>query len=410
MKVLINGGGIGGPALATLLLRSNPHHDILIVERSPSLRDGGQQIDLRAQGISIMRKLGLLEPIKAVCVAESGMAFMDSAGRQKAVFGVNNSGKGQQGFTSEYEIMRGDFVHVLYEARGKGVRYEFGKYAQGIEQEGDGVTVTFSDGKTEKFDMVVGADGQGSRTRRMLFGAKAGEAAFHPLGPYYAFYSIPREKTDDATARIYHIPGSRIAFLRSGNRRVTQAILAFMGDDLELEESMKKGVDAQKETWLRIFNDVESFDKERMLRGLKETDDFYVTKIGQVKMDSWSKGRVVLLGDAGYCPSAVTGMGTTAALTGSYVLAGELARHGSDVEAALKGYDRVMRPFVQEWQKLMPGFPRLAHMQTAWGIRVLHIVMALIAWLGIDRLLNQLLPENKGGLVVPEYPELKLDS
>ena len=62
-----------------------------------------------------------------------------------------------------------------------------------------------------------------------------------------------------------------------------------------------------------------------ILKALEVADDFYLERPGVVKLDSWSEGRVVLVGDAAYCPTANTSMGTTSSLVGAYILAGEIA-------------------------------------------------------------------------------------
>lgn len=433
LNILIAGAGVAGPFLSILLLRSNPHHTITVVERSPALRTGGQQIDLRAQGIATVKRLGLLEAVRSRTVPEAGVVFVNAQGRPRAVFGVNDSGQGRQSLSSEYEIMRGDLVDVFYResirvaekireehgAKGGGLEYVFGKYVTEMKQdEEDGVDVVFSDGATGRYDLVVGADGQGSRTRRMLFGEEASEKAFKFLGLYMAFFSIPRTEDDkDNMAKAYQMPECRAAFFRPG-----QLLLGVRQDTEELRAStttttttttMRSGVDEEetkkRAVWARLFDDC-GWQRERLLEGLRTTDDFYAQQIGQIRMPRWSGGRVVLLGDAGYCPSPITGMGTTASLVGSYVLAGELARHGDDgVPAALEAYERVLRPFVDEIQKLQPGIPRLLYPKTAWGIWFLQSVLAVITMLRIDRLVDKLMPEDKGGWKLPDYPELKLD-
>lgn len=93
-------------------------------------------------------------------------------------------------------------------------------------------------------------------------------------------------------------------------------------------------------------------------------------------MEKWSQGRVVLVGDAGYCPTPLTGMGTTVGFVGAYVLSQQILRNSGDFETAFSEYDRILRPFVQEAQKLPPGAPDLLNPQTRWGITILRYIMA----------------------------------
>lgn len=426
-RILINGAGVAGPALAAMLLSSPRSYAITVVERSKALRTGGQQIDLRAQGIPVVQKMGLLAAVKARCVNETGIGFVDAGGRLKAVLGVNDTGRGQQTLVSEYEIDRGDLVDIMYQtslgaARRAGaragagpevLRYEFGKYATRIGQQSSGgeVEVAFSDGSEGRFDLVVGADGQSSRTRRMLFGDEANRASLRPVGVYSALFKIPRDDAvegDPHLAKMFHAPGKRTLGTRTGDRASTQASISTTKPSPKLVEAMGKGLNGiveQKKAWEDLFRGA-GWQTDRLLKGLQSTDDYYAYESVQIKLDRWHKGRVVLLGDAGYCPSPNTGMGTTCSLVGCYILAGELARHGKDIDTALQGYEKVARPFVDEAQKLPKGLLRWWYRDTRIGIRVMHLVLAAVTNLKIDKLLYKLMPEAKGGLELPEYPEL----
>lgn len=420
-RILILGAGVAGPALAAMLLSNSTaakSYHITIVERSPALRKGGQQIDLRAQGISVIQRMGLLEKVKAQCVNEKGVALLTPRGEIKAFLGTNDSGSGPQGPSSEYEIMRGDLVDVLYreslakaaQVEDEVLRYEFGKFAKEIVQNGDRVHVGFSDGSSGEFDLVVGADGYSSRTRCMVFGEDVNSNSFHSLGIYNVFFDAPRNSAekDIFVAKLCHFPGKRFMATRTNNKPYTQVILSTMAPSSRLMEAVPKGtkaIEEQKSAWEETFRDAGWRAKE-VLDAMKTTDDFYTHISGQVKLDKWHKGRVVLLGDAGYCPSPNTGMGTTVALVGCYVLAGELMRHRHDVSASLEAYDRVLRPLVDEAQTLIPGTPRLLYYETNWGIWMLHLILGTLLRLRIDRLLYKILPEANGDWKLPQYPEL----
>ena len=160
------------------------------------MRASGQQVDLRAQGVDMMRKMGIEAAVRAAAVHESGMQLVDLEGRVKAFFPANRSGKGRQSFTSEYEIMRGDLVRILYgltEGR-ENVRHLFGttvkSWTQDPEDDPNGkVHVTFHDDHTESFDLVVAADGTGSKTRAAMLGPDAPDPR-HWMGGSIAYFSI----------------------------------------------------------------------------------------------------------------------------------------------------------------------------------------------------------------------------
>ena len=163
LKILVVGGGVAGPALAFWLSRIG--HQVIIVERFPALRALGAQIDIRGQGIEAAKRMGLIEAIRSKLVDEEGMSFVDTNGKVKGTILANKSGKGAQSLTSEYEIMRGDLVRIFYEATKDRVQYIFGKTVDRFTQDDEKVTAQFSDGTTDTFDILVGADGQGSRIR-----------------------------------------------------------------------------------------------------------------------------------------------------------------------------------------------------------------------------------------------------
>jgi 2-polyprenyl-6-methoxyphenol hydroxylase-like FAD-dependent oxidoreductase len=426
LNVLIVGAGVAGPALAVLLQSANPSHKITIIERFPNLRVAGQQIDLKEQGIPLLKKMGLFDTVKALCVAEKGADVVDTNGKLVAHFGVNKADeKSRGGLTSEYEIMRGDLVEVLYNKslaqrakieeeqgvnREGGLTYEFGKTLTGLTQSDDGVDVTFSDGQKKRYDLVVGADGQGSRTRRLGFGQEVSDEAFKSIGVHTAYYSIPRVKGEGEMAQLYFAPGSRFIMTRNSDRPMTQVYLFIMKDTGKIRELHKKTVEEQKKGWAEAYRGA-GWQSGRLVDGLSSCDDWYAHEVAQIKMKSWYNGRVVLLGDAAYGPSPFTGMGTTASFVGAYILAGELAKHGSDVGAALKAYNEVARPPIDECQK-MPSQIGKFFPSSKIGLWILNKAAWAMSNFKIDEKVQRWFPASKEeqGWKIPEYPGLNLES
>lgn len=313
--ILISGASIAGPALAFWLRRYGLRP--VVVERAPQLRLGGQNIDVRGAGRVVARRMGIEADIRA------------------ATTGV------------------------------------FGDHIVGLRDSEARITASFASGDSRDFDLVIVADGIRSRTRTLVFGD---EPEIRELGLYTAYLTIPRVASDDAWWRWYNAPGGRTINLRPDNVGTTRATLSFM---FEAPGYERLGADEQKQILRRVFRDA-GWQAPRVLAALDDAPDLYFEAIGQVRAPRWSRGRVGLVGDAAYCASPISGMGTSLALAGAYVLAGALARHEHH-GAAFAAYEAVMRPYVDRAQQLPPGAPRLAHPKTRAGIALLNAGARLAA-------------------------------
>ncbi|GKT50132.1 uncharacterized protein ColSpa_10313 [Colletotrichum spaethianum] len=422
LKVLISGGGIGGPALAFWLAKLG--HDVTIVERSPDLRVQGQQIDIRGQGVEVVRRMGLEQLIRAKVVNEAGITFVNAQGRPQATFEANKTGVGRQSFTSEFEIMRGDLVRILYQkTKDLGVKYVFGARIESFEQDSDSVTVCLSNGTTDTFDLLVGADGQSSRTRRLMLGPSA-EDPFYPLGLHMAFFTVPRWKTDTNYATVCISPKKRTIMSRNDNPETTQAYLAICPPDDKTEKLLvdaerSRDITQQKQVWSELFRGA-GWQADRFVDALQETgvsDDFYSVHIGQIRMDKHYKNRVALIGDAGYAPSALTGRGTSCAFIGAYVLAGEISKHCSTssgratdgVPAALEAFDMEISALIKTVQDI--GIkPSWIYPSSQWVITILYNILWLVTALRIDKILQRFQSDDVEGWKLPNYPGLSYEN
>ncbi|USP74427.1 hypothetical protein yc1106_01701 [Curvularia clavata] len=430
LDILIVGAGVCGPIFALIMQRANPNHNITVIERWPTLRTGGQQLDLKAQCIEIMRRLGLLEELRKVCVQEPGIEIVNSNGKKLMQLGVTKAGDKGTAFeiTNEFEFMRGDFVKIAYNAslkdrenleakghKGGSLTYMFNTSLTGLSQSADSptTTVTLSTGATATYDLVVAADGQASRTRRLAFGEAINKAAFHSLNIHVAFYNIPRLPSDTDFAHVYVGTQNRHVLTRTGNCPFTQVYL-FQWKSAQHTPTMQnihsQPLDVQKRHWSSLFRPI-GWQSERFTDELEKTEDFYATEIAQVKMpdDRLFNGSVVLLGDAGYCPSSMTGKGTTLSIAGAYTLAGELAANPDDVGAALKGYETRLRPLIDDAQQLKSWlnngkgpFP-----QSSWGLWLLNNLLWVVSTCRVDRGLaavaGWMAKGEKEGWKVPDY-------
>ena len=389
--VLISGASIAGPTLAFWLRRYGLRP--VVIERADELRLGGQNADIRGAGREVARRMGIEEELLAASTGEKGLRFVDRHNVTKAEFPAGKSDT--EGFTAELEILRGDLVRILHDRTRDGTEYIFGDHITDLSEHDGVVTATFAGGKARDFDLVIVADGVRSRTRSIVFG---GEAEVRELGVYMAYLTIPRVATDSPWWCWYNAIGSRTIQLRPDNVGTTRVLLSFMSEPRGYE---RLGIEEQKNILRRIFSDA-GWEAPRVLAALDNSADLYFDSIGQVLAPRWSRGRVALVGDAAYCPSPISGMGTSLAIVGAYVLAGEIAQH-EDHGEAFAAYERIMRPFVHAAQVLPPGVPRLAHPKTKIGIAIFHVGARLAAGLLASGLGNKLSAPLADKIDLPDY-------
>ncbi|KAI7277745.1 putative oxidoreductase [Hortaea werneckii] len=394
-SILIVGCGCAGPTLATFLLLAPgsdptklPH--ITIVERTPALLSAGQNIDVRGTGMEIIRKLGLEDKVRSSTIGEEGVLIVDDKNEAWAINAADKTGKVQTG-TSDCEILRGTLAAILYQRSqqvgddvrrqgGQGIEYIFGDSIDALEQQGDTVNVRFANsGEQRNLDIVVGADGLQSRTRRLAFGNEDEKNRLKTLNAYAAFFSMPAAPSDSLWRRWWHGPNRRSAMIRpSGDSRKSTALMIVVSEvDHRLKDVAGHGAKAteQQKALLREYFDHGVWECDRLCREMDQADDFYYDMVAQVKLETWHKGRVVLLGDAGYCASPFAGMGTTLALNGAYNLAAALVQSPNDHDVAFQTYEKSMRPLVEKAQKLPPGMPGLLHLESNWGVWVLRCIL-----------------------------------
>ncbi|KAL9038300.1 MAG: hypothetical protein Q9214_005335 [Letrouitia sp. 1 TL-2023] len=392
LNVLISGGGIAGQMCAYWLHRAGIK--VTIVERSPSLRNAGQSIEVEGPGLEIVRKMGLEDAVRARGTKEQGLAFVDEKNHHFARIPLDAPGVS---FTSQYEILRGDLVDIFYNACKEYTDFMFGNRISGIEDQGNKVKVFFKEGQVKDFDLVIVADGMNSRTRGMVFDD---EEPVKSLGHVCSYFTIPHHEADGTWSRFYNAPDKQILLRPHGETGTAAHLCA----GTELAAGFDRlDVDGQKKIIHKIFDD-EGWESQRVLQGMDDCTDFFMQAIAQVKVKNFVKGRVALLGDSAWCASPVAGMGTTLAISGAYVLAGELSRQPTTAEA-LKAYEGTMRPFIDLAQKIPPGAPGIACPQTKTGVWILRTVMSVLTKSGIIFALGKMpsLFSQDKGFKLPQY-------
>ncbi|MFF7364793.1 FAD-dependent monooxygenase [Streptomyces sp. NPDC008125] len=393
LRVLVAGGGVAGQAVAFWLTRGG--HRVTVAERFPALRATGAQVDLRGQGIEAVDRMGLLDAVRDALVDEAGVAFVDARGRARATIMANTSGRGRQTLTSAYEIMRGDLVRILHDATKDDTEYVFGTSVDGFEQDEHKVVAHFSDGSSGEFDLLIGADGQGSRIRRTLL--PQGFDPYWRVGIHMAYWFVPRIASDSNIRDTYMVPGGRQIMRRSHNATETQVYFVLREESEEASAVHRAPVERQQEFWADRFRDA-GWQTGRFVESMSTSPFFYSQEIAQVRTDTWSGGRVVLAGDAAHCASPYSGMGVSGGLVGAHVLAGEINRHPGDLPTALADYDRTLRPFVDEIQaEVNPRLLRLGLPMSRGAIEAFQATTALACFLRVPELAARLSNEDRGG-------------
>jgi 2-polyprenyl-6-methoxyphenol hydroxylase-like FAD-dependent oxidoreductase len=341
--ILISGASVAGPALAYWLRRYgfNP----TVVERAPAPRAGGFAIDLRGAAREVAERMGIMADLRRVSLGTRGTSYVDSANKRLASMSADLLGD-SGGAVAEVEFLRGDLVRVLYAATRDDVEYVFDDSITGIEQGESGVEVTFERGTPRTFDLVVGADGVHSNVRALASGE---ESRFvRDLGAYVSTFTTASHLDLDGWWLMYNVSGKVAGLYPARQGPEAKAEFFFASPPLRYD---RRDIGAQKKILAEAFAG-EAWEVPRLLDAMWEAPDFYFDRVGQVHMDRWSSGRVVLVGDAGYGPSPMSGVGTSLALVGAYVLAGEQATAAGDHRTAFARYEDEMREYVRQGQKL----------------------------------------------------------
>lgn len=359
-KILVSGASIAGCSVAYWLGRFG--FDVTVVEQAPAFRDGGQNIDVRGVGREVLRRMRLEEAALSLGTGEEGTAWVDDEGKAVATFlTAEMDGDGP---TAELEILRGDLARLLHNAAADHATFRFGDTVAAVDEQPDGVKVQFARGQSAIFDAFIIAEGVGSASRELVF---ANENDPRWMDLTMAYFTIDRAPGDDRLWRWYNATHARSISLRPDNHGTTRAMLS-----VQRPPSGEQDWDSSRQkAWLReTFADA-GWQAERVLRGMDMSPDFYFDTLRQVRMKRWSSGRVALTGDAAWCVTPLGGIGATLALTGSYVLAAELARNVS-LPDAFAAYETMMRSMVDDAQGVPKIAPRILHPRSRMGIRLLH--------------------------------------
>lgn len=364
--VLISGASVAGPALAYWLQRYG--YRTTVVEWAPAPRPGGYAVDFRGASMTVLERMGILPAVEERATRMGAMTYVKETGKVAAT-------TSPEAFSGELEILRGDLVDILYELTAGTTEYLFDDSIAELTQDESGVDVVFESGTTRRFDLVIGADGLHSNVRRLAFGAES--SYLHDLGYYASVCTVENHLGLDHTGQILNVPGKTVGTYSARNNTEAKALFYFTSKDLTYD---RRDAAAQKAIVEEQFAGI-GWEVPTLLEGLRKAPDFYFDSISQIKLDSYSRGRVALVGDAGYCASPLSGMGTSLAIVGAYVLAGELHAAGGDHARAFAAYDQRMKGFVEACQQQAVDGARWFIPASKWFVKVRNLTYRLMPYL-----------------------------
>lgn len=369
-EVLVSGASVAGPTLAYWLRRYG--FTPTVIERTPALRRGlgGHAVDLLGPAVDVAERMGILPGVVAAGT-QTQLISLQRPGKSSVEVDLRTVIPGIS--TRHVEIMRGELASLLYEATRDDVEYVFGDSIRTLDEDGDAVAVTFEHGSPRRFALVVGADGLHSNVRRLTFGE---EARFrHYLGGYLGVFTLPN---------YLGLVGRMLAYSTAGKlaatypvRQTGEARALFLFRRTEEIDYDHRDLEQQKRLLREAFAD-ETWEVPRLLAELEHAPDFYFDSISQILMDTWTEGRVALVGDAGYCPGPAVGGGTSVAVVGAYVLAGELGAAAGDHTAGFRNYEREMREFVRRSRSIGPTAMKSIIPRTSTQVWLTMQLMSLV--------------------------------
>jgi 2-polyprenyl-6-methoxyphenol hydroxylase-like FAD-dependent oxidoreductase len=347
MRILVSGASIAGPVLAYWLTRRG--FAVTVVERAPALRKtGGHAVDLFRPAMDITERMGVLPRVEAHATGTTRMTLHREGARRPVRVDLSKIYRATS--DRHVEIMRDDLSEIYYDAGRDDVEYLFGDSVTALSPDGE---VTFEHAAPRKFDIVVGADGLHSNVRRLVFGEEAGLTKF--IGAYLAVLSLPDTLELDGET-VTHLGAGRTAGIYSA-RHLDEARAVFLFRRDQQLDYHHRDVPRQKQLLREAFTGMHP-QVDGWLAELDGPGPFYFDSITQLQLDTWSRGRVTLVGDAGYCPGPAVGGSTSLAVLGAYVLAGELAAAGGDHERAFAAYEREMGELVRQSRAFAAGAAR----------------------------------------------------
>ena len=378
LRVLISGASIAGPTAAYWFARAGA--SVTVVERFPALRTSGQSVDIRTAGVTVMQKMpGMEEAVRARSTQIEGMRLVNAQGASIGTIEATGDASAQS-LVSEFEIFRRPRPRPLRPqyrpaaARPLRVwRADRLHHAACFERRARACHLR------QRLPLSLRLRPRRRCRWRHLPHASAGpglwiEGPHLHVNAWAAYFSTPRDflKGTKVGHGYSAAPGRALIAGPDPFTGCNTIMLLRLAPRDEVDRTAAfREVSAQGEAALRDFIASHfqgcGWRSDEMVECMREADDLYASEWVQIKVPRLSKGRFVLIGDAG-CAPGPTGTGTSLAMASAYLLAGEICRSKGDVLTGLRAFEERMAPIVADMQKIPPGVPGIMAPQTGWGL------------------------------------------
>jgi len=338
-KVLVSGASFAG--LSTAYWMNKLGYKVTVIEIANELRKGGTPVDIRENTVDIVKNMEIFDQIESNRLNMEVMEFKNSDDVTEGSIPMKK--EGEEAVDDECEIERDILLNILFNTIKHEVEFIFNNSITAISETKDAIQVAFKNGPERSFDLLFGCDGLHSTVRKIWFGEE--DEYSHFLNQYFSISIVNKLLIKQNTSQMYNEPDKAIMLNAYNNK--TDIVFCFYSEKEIVYDYRNE--QQQREIILDQFAG-QSWRTPELLEEVKNTKTFYFDKLSQIKMATWTKGRVALVGDAGYCASPAAGMGGSLAINGAAALADAMQKHKGNFKLAFQDYNTNLRPFIEEVQ------------------------------------------------------------